>query len=399
MEKHQKHTKLTKPNYGNFGRNEWAILGTPCGVIQKLAKELCKNIPPPYLTGYVDADHKAADEADTLPFCLEYTDKINYNRFDIQGTLTPFQYRSQFNEVDIVLINGNHFEGKRQIVVLDERKFESLSRKLNRLTQVDMFIILDTMDTADLSTAEKLANRVPPFLKNHLPNWADIPICKINDVAEITNHLIALSPISHLQSLILVGGKSTRMGRDKAQIDYHGKPQWAYMSEILRGLDFRFGMSYVSEIKAQYYVSCRFEQQENFNEVNIITDTFMDLGPYGAILSAFRENPNVAWLVVACDLPLLDNATLQYLIDNRNPSKIATTFKSPVSTEGFPEPLITIWEPKSYPILLQFLSQGISCPRKVLLNSDIELLDAPNPQALMNVNTVAEFEEVQKTLQ
>ncbi len=180
MENHQKHTKLTKPNYGNFGRNEWAIHGTPCGVIQKLAKELTKNIPPQYKTAYVDADHKAGDEADTLPYFVEYTDKINYNRFDKQGKLSPFEYRSQFNETDIVLINGNHFEGKRQIVVLDERKFESLSRKLNRLTQVDMFIILDNMDTSDLSTAEKLSNRVPLFLKNHLPNWGNIPIYKIN---------------------------------------------------------------------------------------------------------------------------------------------------------------------------------------------------------------------------
>jgi molybdenum cofactor guanylyltransferase len=110
MEKHQKHTKLIKPESGNFGRNEWAILGTPCGVIQKLAKEIGNAIPPQYKTAYVDADHKAGDEAETLPFFLEYTDKINYNRFDKQGKLTPFDYRIQFNETDIILINGNHFE-------------------------------------------------------------------------------------------------------------------------------------------------------------------------------------------------------------------------------------------------------------------------------------------------
>ena len=107
----------------------------------------------------------------------------------------------------------------------------------------------------------------------------------------------------------------------------------------------------------------------------------------GAILSAFRENPNAAWLVVACDLPLLDETTLNFLIKNRDTSKIATTFRSPESKEGFPEPLITIWEPKSYPVLLQFLAQGISCPRKVLINSDVHVLDAPLPETLMNANT------------
>ena len=46
MKEHQKHTKLTKPNTGNYGRNEWAIMGTSCGIIQRLAQDLVKNIPP-----------------------------------------------------------------------------------------------------------------------------------------------------------------------------------------------------------------------------------------------------------------------------------------------------------------------------------------------------------------
>jgi molybdenum cofactor guanylyltransferase len=379
MEKHQKHTKLTKPNIGNFGRNEWAILGTPCGVVQKLAKSLRENLPPQYKIAYVDADHKAGDEAETILNFLEYTDKITYNRFDIKGKMTPFQFKSQFDETDIVLINGNHFEGKRQIVVLDERKYESLSRKLNRLTQVDMFLCENTEGVV-----------IPEFLKNHLPNWAKIPVFNIENVEKIAQSVIEQSLIPNLQPLILTGGKSSRMGRDKAQIDYHGKPQWENVRSLM--YDIR------NNSKLEMYISCRIEQQENFNGVNFIFDTFMDLGPFGAILSAFRENPNVAWLVVACDLPLLDTATLQYLIDHRNPSKIATTYKSPVSPEGFPEPLITIWEPKAYPILLQFLAQGVSCPRKVLINSDVKILDAPNPQALMNVNTVAEFEDMQKNI-
>jgi molybdopterin-guanine dinucleotide biosynthesis protein A len=63
---------------------------------------------------------------------------------------------------------------------------------------------------------------------------------------------------------------------------------------------------------------------------------------------------------------------------------VATTFKSPF--DQFPEPLVTIWEPRSYPILLQFMGQGYTCPRKVLLNSPIELLVAENTEALENVN-------------
>ena len=75
---------------------------------------------------------------------------------------------------------------------------------------------------------------------------------------------------------------------------------------------------------------------------------------------------------------------------------MATAFRSPVN--AFPEPLIAIWEPRSYPVLLQFLAQGYSCPRKVLINSPVELLEAPNPLALKNVNTPEELAEVRERL-
>jgi len=127
-----------------------------------------------------------------------------------------------------------------------------------------------------------------------------------------------------------------------------------------------------------------------------LPDTFVDLGPYGAILSAFREKPDAAWLVVACDLPLLDIETLQYLVAHRNPSAVATTFESPF--DGLPEPLITIWEPKAYPILLSFLSQGYTCPRKALRNNDVHIIKAENADALMNVNTQDELEKVKDIL-
>jgi molybdopterin-guanine dinucleotide biosynthesis protein A len=92
----------------------------------------------------------------------------------------------------------------------------------------------------------------------------------------------------------------------------------------------------------------------------------------------------------------MDEPALQYLTDNRNPSSVATAYNSPQNE--FPEPLITIWEPKSYPVLLSFLSQGYSCPRKVLINSDVTLLNAQNPDVLTNVNTPDELERIKKVL-
>jgi molybdenum cofactor guanylyltransferase len=394
-EKHQKHAKLTRPNLGNFARSEWAIMGTPCGNIQDLAKKIAEKLTPQYTVGYVDADHKAGDDGASLAhFSAEYTDKIGFHRFDFaQKAWTPFQFRPLFNDADVVIVNGNHFTAARQIVVLDPKKMESLSRKLDRLTQVDMFLTLDTegsqdgRENADLATFLKIA---------HIENdnkWSETPVFNINEIDLITDYLKLKIKINKpiIKSLILAGGKSQRMGINKATLNYHGKPQTEFLVDILRGLNI------------DPHLSCRKEQAVDFmmdlaaEDVPIITDTFLDLGPFGAILSAFRHDPNAAWLVIACDLPLLDAETLDYLIKNRNLSAVATAFKSPYSKDSFPEPLITIWEPRAYPILLSFLAQGINCPRKVLINSDINLLDAPNLDALRNVNTPEEREDVLNT--
>jgi molybdopterin-guanine dinucleotide biosynthesis protein A len=191
---------------------------------------------------------------------------------------------------------------------------------------------------------------------------------------------------SNINGLVLAGGKSTRMGLDKSAIPWHGKQQQYYMADMLKPL--------CSEV----YISHRKEQEieENPNYKTLL-DAYSGIGPYGAILSAFQFKPSSAWLVVACDLPLLDKKSLEYLLENRNFGSMATTFQSPY--DGLPEPLITIWEPKSYDVLLSYLSNGYTCPRKVLIKTnDAHILQPPDGDALMNVNTPVDFAKAEKII-
>ncbi len=375
--KHEKHAKLALPAYGRFHRNEWAILGAPCGDIRQLAFGVIGRLSSRYRLAYADADHAAADAdaaAGQSPGSamghgakMEYTDKINYHRFDIKARLDVYQYRQYFNEQDAVLVNGNHFGAGRQIVIVDARKEESLKRKMDRLGDVRLILLSEG------------AREVFPWLRDSLENFADIPQMKIQDVAGISilleKELEAARP--PLYGLVLAGGQSQRMGIDKGLIEYYGMPQRDYIARLL------------APLCEKTFISCRPDQAEEV--ANPLPDTFPGLGPFGAIASAFRRHPDAAWLVAACDLPLLDKETIAQLIGYRNPSKVATAFNSPVNE--FPEPLIAIWEPRSYPILLQFLAQGYSCPRKVLINSNVELLNAGKPDALRNVNSPEEMEE------
>ncbi|MFN4256888.1 MAG: NTP transferase domain-containing protein [Saprospiraceae bacterium] len=374
-----RHTKLPKQHDGQFARHEWAILGTACGHIQNLAQKLAHSLAPAFAAGYVDADHAAADSPDNpLIFNAEYTDKIRFHRLDRRAeNWSAWQFRTAFNDVDVALVNGNHFAASRQLLVLDPKKHESLSRKLDRLTRVEALL----WPGENRSPGSKLpADALPNFLKNHLPDWEKLPVFALADAAGIADFLKNQIAPPPLCGLVLAGGRSQRMGRDKTVFDWHGKPQREHLADVLQSLG----------IPAHF--SCRAEQVAEFTEnQRVIADTFLELGPFGAILSAFRERPDAAWLVVASDLPLLDAATLRFLVENRRPTAIATAFKSPTESHPpMPEPLITIWEPKAYLHLLQFLAQSVSCPRKVLINSDTHLLDAPDPAALTNVNTPEE---------
>jgi molybdopterin-guanine dinucleotide biosynthesis protein A len=377
--KHKKHAKLARPSTGDFGRNEWAIVGSPCTVIKLLADDIITALSATYNCAYADTTHN--DDVVQMPgrlasrAILDYTNQVNYQQFNFQNPLMPYQLKQQFANADLVLVNGNHQQANAQAVIIDINKKASLQKRVEQLTNVKLFLLADNSD--DLFD----------FIKEAIPNWQQIPIYKLSDrekiIAFFETNLQQAKPV--LNGLVLAGGQSLRMGFDKGNVNWHGKPQRYHMADMLK--------PYCNEV----FISCRPGQQTEIDDqYPSLQDTFTGLGPFGAILSAFRERPDSAWLVIACDLPLMDEGTLRNLVAWRNSSSVATAYHSPVT--DFPEPLIAIWEPKSYPVLLSFLAQGYSCPRKVLINTDIALLNAPKPEALTNVNTPEELERIKRVI-
>ena len=185
-----------------------------------------------------------------------------------------------------------------------------------------------------------------------------------------------LTRVPTLYGLVLAGGRSTRMGRDKAALAYgDGPPQ------------LERAMALIAPHVQQAYVSVRADQRADPLRARFaqVTDGHAALGPIAGILAAQARHPEAAWLVLACDLPLLDAATLEHLLRARDPRRAATAYRS--SHDGLPEPLCAVWEPHTHQPLTEYVAAGRDCPRKFLINADTLLLDEPNPQALDNVNT------------
>lgn len=365
-DKHHKHPPLVRPIRGMYHRNEWAIYGSTCGQIESFFNELNKRFSPRYQLTYVDADHHVEQEKTKF--------QIGKKQFLQSTALTWNEYddRLQSWHTDAVFVNGNHYPAKRQIVFIDPKKKESLQRRVAQLTQVDAIIHLDETPIFDF-VKEKMDDNTLVIQSNHWQFLDDM----------IASHIDRNR--ANLKALILAGGKSKRMGEDKSQINYHGKPQEIFVADICQELGLE---TYIS--KAHNFESSRIDGYP------VLKDRLVDMGPFGAILSAMMSDPNAAWLVLACDLPYLNVETIAELVMHRNNSKQSTAYK--LRDQPFPEPLLAIYEPNIYQRMLRFLSLGYACPRKVLINSDVEHLVLEQEEVAYNANTKEEKNQVIKTL-
>lgn len=161
------------------------------------------------------------------------------------------------------------------------------------------------------------------------------------------------------------------MGGDKGMIRYQAKPQREYLFELL------------SATCDKVFTSCR-KEQEIDEALNPVTDRFDFEGPMNGILSAFTLHPGKAWLVTAIDMPNITGDTFRYLKANRDPAKLATCFFD--EKENAPEPLLTIFEPDAFPLLVKNLEAGNKSPRSFLRSSAVHLLKPDRPDLFFNVN-------------
>ena len=179
--------------------------------------------------------------------------------------------------------------------------------------------------------------------------------------------------------LVLAGGTSSRMQRDKAALTYRGRSQLDRAYEL------------VSRHVPCAFVSVRPNQIEDSARAHkpLIVDSVTGGGPIVGIRSGFAQHAGVAWLVVACDLPFLSDAALTQLLAARDPSRPATAFLS--AHDGLPEPLCAIWEPAAAALLEAFQAAAGQCPRKFLRQYGATLIEPLDRHALDNVNTPEEY--------
>lgn len=178
-----------------------------------------------------------------------------------------------------------------------------------------------------------------------------------------------------LRALVLAGGRSRRLGHDKAALEWGGQSLLERTVQLLTPL--------AGEVR----VAVRADQCDDAlrRRYALLTDALAEAGPAAGLLAAHRSAPAAAWLVVACDLPHLDAVTLAALVRGRDPGCAATAFRNPQT--GCPEPLCAIYEPATLARLGAGSERVHAGPRALLDGADVRLLEPPDAQVLESLNT------------
>ena len=131
---------------------------------------------------------------------------------------------------------------------------------------------------------------------------------------------------------LITGGRSSRMGADKAFLDWHGRPLWEVQLAKLRAAG-----------AAEILVCGRREQVFSGDGFRLIPDRKEHLGPLSGLANALREASHDSVLILAVDMPFITTGLLGELV------KMQTAFPGqgviPIRADRF-EPLAAVF-PKS----------------------------------------------------
>ncbi|MEM6763836.1 MAG: molybdenum cofactor guanylyltransferase [Bacteroidota bacterium] len=185
---------------------------------------------------------------------------------------------------------------------------------------------------------------------------------------------------SSLAGLVLMGGKSKRMGQDKAFLPYKGKPLYELAYEKL------------ATICEQVYLSVQEAQVPKLTSAYpYLVDTPTYEGPMGGLISTLTHL-RTSLMVLAVDVPLLPPSLLQQTCHERDSHQLATLWYNEEAVRW--EPLVGIWEYEALATLTHFYEQGGRSFQLFLQAHEIKKLLISDTSAFKNVNEPSTYQEL-----
>lgn len=180
-----------------------------------------------------------------------------------------------------------------------------------------------------------------------------------------------------MTGVVLIGGKSSRMGQDKSMLFLGDLPLYKIAAEK------------IAPFCDKIYLSANPHQKSHFTfEYPTIQDLFDGEGPLGGIISCHRYIQE-RLLIISCDLPLITDDEITTLIHQHNDKKGCTMFYN--DSTGHYEPMLSIWEKEVLDLLEEYFISGGRSIQQFLKQQKIVKNMPSNLQNFKNLNTVDDW--------
>jgi len=185
-------------------------------------------------------------------------------------------------------------------------------------------------------------------------------------------------------AIIMAGGGSSRMGTDKSLLPIKGQSMIEAICEQLRGF---FDEILISANEVDKFAFLGFE---------VIPDKVPEQGPLMGIASALEASANELNFVVACDIPKINLACVNRMLTEALESQADIVV--PTTGEENYEPLFAIYRKTALEAINKTLSSGKRRITDVFTLCTVKHIELDDTDWLINLNTMAEYEEFQKKL-
>ena len=188
----------------------------------------------------------------------------------------------------------------------------------------------------------------------------------------------------NLTGILLCGGKSSRMGKDKALIEVQDRPMYSIPLKLLQ--------NYCSEILIS-------ANDGRFNNLGypVIKDEFIDIGPMGGIYSCLKQARNSHCLVLACDMPLVTGNIIDRMLSkNEDFDAICPMLNNK------PEPLQAMYHKRITGLIELSIRSNTYSIQKLLSKLSVHYIEIKNENRveLFNANTpndLIQYEQIIRT--
>jgi molybdopterin-guanine dinucleotide biosynthesis protein A len=191
--------------------------------------------------------------------------------------------------------------------------------------------------------------------------------------------------LADLIGIVLMGGKSSRMGIDKSQL----------IANTSHTNETQKNFAQLAHTKLKCYVTDVFysinQEQKNLHLNNTIIDEYPEEGPLSGIISALRFT-QTSIVVLGVDVPLVTKQSIKNIIVHRNWDLLTTTYYN--TETRIWEPMLSIWEIETLPCLEEYFTNGGRSIQQFLNqygNQRVQILDV---NEFTNVNTPEEYEHL-----